>query len=93
MEYKMLKIPAETWNRLNEFKLESEKANKWPRVSSLHNGVSVLLDLKESTVEQGGTIDLFRDRGTYGYHDEPTQGKMTFPKGIPKPKKDKKSKK
>lgn len=86
----MLKIPEDTWKRLNEFRGEHD--GKWPRVTSLHNGVSVLLDLVKSTTEQGGTIELTRDHGTY-YRDEPVQGKMNFPKGIPKPKKDKKSKK
>lgn len=88
----MLKIPYDTWKRLDEFR--NEHGGKWPRVTSLHNGVAILLDLHKSTVDQGGNVEMFRDHGSYGYgRDKPVQGKMTFPKGIPKPKADKKSKK
>jgi hypothetical protein len=93
MEYKMLKIPKETWDRLNQFK---EQNRCWPGVTSLHNGVSVLLDLEQSARDQGGTIKFFRETRPNYYRDysqdEPVQGRLEFLNGIIKPEGEEESK-
>ena len=79
----MLKVPKETWDRLREY---IDGLEGWPRPSSLHGGISCLLDLEKSAREQGGTTEFFRDRSSgYGYRDEPVKAKFLFPVGIVDP--------
>lgn len=86
-EYKMLKIPEETWTRLNEFRGKHERT--YPRVTSLHNAISVLLDLQQSSIDQGGEIEIFRKQsGSYYDRDVQSNGKMTFPVGLVKSEED-----
>ena len=83
----MLKIPEETWTRLDEFRIKHE--GTYPRVTSLHNAISVLLDLQQSSIDQGGVIEILKNRETQFYgRDYPSMGKMTFPVGLVKPEED-----